>query len=106
MMLTQRSMAKLDLTTAQWRVLMFLGSRRDRTTMESRVLVREIANALGMQQPNVSRVLIDLQKRDVIYKLGTGVYRINNHIAYMGDQTATQVAADPEPEWERHGQTS
>lgn len=100
-MFTQRALSQMELTGSQHRVLNILASRRDRTTMESRILVREIANILEVPESNVSRTMKELQDRGIVYKLHVGVYRINNNIAYAGDNVPASIQADPEPEWSR-----
>lgn len=99
-MFTQRSLRLLNITGSQNRVLNLLASVRDRTTGQSRLLIREMADRLDMFESGVSRALIDMQRREIVFKEGTGVYRINNHIAYSGDN-ATDVTMDPEPTWTR-----
>lgn len=99
-MFTQRSLRLLDLTGAQARVLNTLAAVRIPSTGESRLLVREIAEQVDAAAPNVSRTLTELAHRNIIFKEGTGIYRINNHIAYSGDN-ATEVTMDPEPQWKR-----
>lgn len=105
MMFTTRALARLDITGVQWRVLAILASVRNKETMESRIMVKEIASTMDVPHTNVSRALTELASRGIVFKMGTGVYRINTNVAYIGDKLASSadLVADPEPEWSRSG---
>jgi DNA-binding transcriptional ArsR family regulator len=57
----------------------------DRGGIESRIGVGEIAQMLGVKQPNVSRVIKDLLERNLIRRVRQGVWLVNPHLVYNGE---------------------
>jgi DNA-binding transcriptional ArsR family regulator len=98
-MLQKAALKKLDLTAAQWQVFSQLLGHMDHTNAESRVQVGEIAENLGIAQPNVSRAMKALQDRRIVFRLGLGRYRISSHIAHLTGDDAEVRDTDPTPEW-------
>ena len=98
-MLQKAALKRLELTGSQWQVFSQLLAHMDHTTAESRVMVGEIAEAIGSTQPSVSRSMKVLQDRHIVVKLGLGRYRVSSHIAYLSGETEDQRSMDPTPEW-------
>ena len=77
---------KIEMTDAEHRVFATIARYiPDRGGVEARVSVKEIAEKTGMLQPAVSRVIGNLVKRDIIFRVRQGVWEVNPHILYNGD---------------------
>ena len=78
---------RVEMTLAEWRVFTTIARHiPDRGGIEARVTVGEIADLIDMKQPNVSRVIADLVRRDLIIRgERQGVWYVNPHILYNGE---------------------
>lgn len=97
------SLALLDLTGAEWRVLTRIMRAVNPETNEARITQTEIAEELSMAQPNVSRIVKMLRERRILFALSASGYRVNAHIMYRGSNLDWDTATDNEvePVWTR-----
>lgn len=102
-MVDLESLDRLELTGQEWDVLTRLMRAVNQETNEARIGVVEMAQDLGIAQPNVSRIMKTLRERRIIETLRQGVHRINSHIMYRGSNQDWDDATDVEraPLWRR-----
>lgn len=103
-MMDARSIGDLELVPTEHRVLGALLAVADRTDeSRSRISTSLLAERVGMSAPNTSRVLTALRRRSIIFKEGTGYWRVTPWYAFAGEWAEWDKAARnyPEPIWKR-----
>lgn len=92
-----RWLATENLPNEQYRVLLYLLGKLDFENY-IRIPQKDVAEALGMKRPAVTRAIGGLLKRDVLarIKIGTAnTYRLNPYVGYKGkDPTKTVIEYD------------
>jgi predicted transcriptional regulator len=92
-------LALLRLTGAEGQVFMQLVSSINRETGQSRMQIREIAAELHSPASSISRTMSNLQKRNLVFKEGTSIYRVSPYLTFRGDgtdwDTAEMLYAEP-----------
>lgn len=97
-------MAELELTVAESRVFWAIASGLSKGSgSTARITTGEIADTLGMLQPNVSKAIRSLRDRRIIHRERNAVWQLNPWLIFAGSAEDWETATDdaPEPEWSR-----
>ena len=97
------ALARLEMTGREWDFFWTVARHLNPETNEARITLSEIADNLGMQRQNASKMSTELRKRGILITLRRGVHRINAHLLFRGsnlDWDAVTIS-EREPLWRR-----
>lgn len=102
-MVDLHSLDRLELSSAEWRILTHVMRTVHPDTNECAISGTQIARDLQVHPSSVYRTLADLRGRRIILPLRAGRMRINAHIMYRGSNQDWDLATDTErePLWRR-----